>query len=87
MVAVTITRLEDGQQLSEETVELKHFSRQSVLNHAGIPEHMLMENDPEDEDAAVDMLVTEIGDRVYVSLLRNTDNINLMYNGLQKDWE
>lgn len=87
MVAVTITRLEEGVQLSEETVELKHFSRLSVLNHAGIPEHMLMENDPEDEDAAVDMLVTEIGDRVYVSLLRNTDNINLMYNGLQKDWE
>lgn len=87
MVAVTITRLEDGVQLSEETVELKSFSKLSVLAHAGIPESLLMENDPEDEDAAVDMLVTFIGDRTYVSVLRNTDNINLMYHGLQKDWE
>lgn len=87
MVAVTVTRLEDGVQLSEETVELKSFSKQSVLAHAGIPESLLMENDPEDEDAAVDMLVTFIGDRTYVSVLRNTDNINLMYHGLQKDWE
>lgn len=87
MPHVTITRLEEGVQLSEETVELKSFSRLSVLKHAGIPESLLMENDPEDEDAAVDMLVTEIGDRIYVSLLRNSDNINLMYNGLSKDWE
>ncbi len=87
MPQVTIVRFKGTQQVSEESVELKTFSKQAVLEHAGIPERLLMENDPQEEDDAVDLLVTNLGRITYASIIQHSKDLDIKYYGSSQDWE
>lgn len=67
-------------------VELDSFSKLAVLAHAGIPESRLIENDPEDEDTAVDCFVTHRDGWTVVSILAHNES-ELFYTGKSADWE